>query len=309
MPPAPERSERMTPNEQYRANVLRQFPGDERALREFNQAHELGKVARDAEYERQKKEHDVRVQEWVRRRTERDAAVRGADEKQLELQQKGATSTKAQADEATRLQWGNLPAPVQKDLFESRDAAKAAAGSIGAMNNAEAVLNAGTVVGPGAALALAYHKAKGFAGNEESQRIVANTQTFQATLGPAVMAAVKAYGGPQVSNTDREYAAAMIGSDIALSENAIRKILDIGKRSAALALAEHRTKTDEHAKDAPALHKFLQVSDPLAAVSVDPVKSTAAPAATGKTYNEGDIARGKPGQPDLVRRGGKWVPL
>ena len=145
-------------------------------------------------------------------------------------------------------------------------AAKAAAGSIGALNNAEAVLNAGTLVGPTAqAQRCSGTRPAALAGNEDSQRLVANTQTFQATLGPAVMAAVKAYGGPQVSNTDREYAAAMVGSDIALSEPAIRRIIDIGKRSAQAAMAEHRSKAEEHAKDAPALRKFLEVSDPLAA--------------------------------------------
>jgi hypothetical protein len=183
---------------------------------------------------------------------------------------------------------------VQKDLFESRDAAKAAAGSIGALNNAEAVLNAGTAVGPGAQVALLYHKARALAGNTESQRILANTQTFQASLGPAVMAAVKAYGGPQVSNTDREYAAAMVGSDVTLSEEAIRRIIDIGRRSAAAALSEHRAKVDEHAKDAPSLRKFLEVADPLAASPKisegDKPVGAAAPAAPRVFASEAEAA-------------------
>ena len=53
------RSERPTPNELRWQNILRQFPGDPRAEREYRQAHEFGKAARDAEYERQKAEHDV----------------------------------------------------------------------------------------------------------------------------------------------------------------------------------------------------------------------------------------------------------
>jgi len=264
-PVAPMRSERLTPNEQHRANILRQFPGDPRAIREWSQAHELGKAAREAEYERQKAEHDIKLRAWEAREKAIQDARTSAPRTTQELQEGAARVTKAQADEAARLQWGNLPAPVQKDLFESRDKARSGAEAIGALNNAEAVLNAGTAVGPGAAIAMAYHKARAFAGNKESERIVANTQTFQATLGPAVMAAVRAYGGPQVSNTDREYAMAMTGSDIALSEEAIRRIIDIGKRSAAAAIAEHRAKADEHARDAPSLRKFLEVPDPLAA--------------------------------------------
>ena len=73
------RSERLTPNEQHRANILRQFPEDPRAIREWNQAHELGKAARDAEYERQKADHDVYMRAKEARETARQNALTNRD--------------------------------------------------------------------------------------------------------------------------------------------------------------------------------------------------------------------------------------
>jgi len=306
LPTAPMRSERMTPNELRRYNELRDFPGDPRAIREYNQAHELGKAAREAEYERAKAEHDVKMRAYEARETAIQAAKTNAPKTQQELAKGAAELSAAQAAEQSRLQWGNLPAPVQKDLFESRDSAKAAAGSIGALNNAEAVLDAGTAIGPFANQKLLYYKTLAQIGNENAQRIVANTQTFQASLGPAVMAAVKSYGGSQISNTDREYAAAMVGSDITLSEPAVRRILDIARRSAKAAMEEHRSKADEHAKDAPALRKFLEVSDPLAASpKISETKPAETPPRVFATEAEAATARLPRGTPVIIngRRG------
>jgi len=286
------------------------YSNDPDVVNKADRAIEPYKQKRLQDYSEKRKEWELKFGDYLKQEADERAYERGLPKAQQDYDKEQLEIAKKREEATTRAQWGNLPPEVQKDLFASRDAAKAAASSIGALNNAEAVLDAGTAIGPGSALAQAWHKTRAFAGNKESERILANTQTFQASLGPAVMAAVKSYGGPQVSNTDREYAAAMTGSDITLTEPAVRKILDIARRSAKAAMEEHRAKADEHVKDAPSLRKFLEVADPLAASpKMSEGAKPAAPAAAGKTYNEGDIARGKPGQPDLIRRGGKWVPL
>jgi len=293
--------------EAYRQKYI----NDEDVVKRATSAIEPYKQKRLQDYAEKRKEWELKYTDYLKQEADERAYERGLPKAQQDYDKEQLEIAKKREEAATRAQWGNLPSEVQKDLFASRDAAKAAASSIGALNNAEAVLDAGTAIGPGSALAQAWHKTRAFAGNKESERILANTQTFQASLGPAVMAAVKSYGGPQVSNTDREYAAAMTGSDVTLTEPAVRKILDIARRSAKAAMEEHRAKADEHAKDAPSLRKFLEVADPLAAspkMSEGAKPAATAPVAGGK-YNEGDIARGKPGQPDLIRRGGKWVPL
>ena len=172
-------------------------------------------------------------------------------------------------EEKQRARYGNLPEYVVKDLEGSRDKAHASVLSLEAMRNAKEALDAGTVVGPLAKVKLAYYRTRALAGDPEAQRIVANTESFSASLGPTVMSAVKSYGGPQVSNSDREYAAAMSGADISLSEGAIRRIMAIGERSANAAISEHRLKLDRELGDKPPLRRYFDVPEPQPAIPID----------------------------------------
>jgi hypothetical protein len=256
---------------------------EEEDKRTFAQAREVTRYNADV----QRFEADrAAEQAWLAGKKKREQDLRLGEST---IAQHNLAIQKAAEDAKVREQWGNLPTFVQKDLTEGRDIAKASVGSLEALRNARETLESGTVVGTAAQARLVYYKARALAGDKDAERIVANTQSFQSSLGPAVMAAVKAYGGPQISNADREYAAAMVGSDISLSESAIRRIIDIGERSAKAAISEHRERLDRDLKGNESLRRFFDVPDPKPALPMDRGGSAAPAAASPAAASVVDV--------------------
>jgi hypothetical protein len=306
-PVQPMRSERLTPNEQYRADVLRRFPGDPRAIEEYRRAHELGKAARDAEYDRQKEEYNVKLRAKEAREAAIQAAKTNAPKTAQELAEGAARLSAAQDAEQARIFHGNLPPPVAKALEESKEKATLSASAIEAVNNAREAQKY-AVSGLGADATLLWHRAQAALGNRESQRIVQASETYKANLVPIMQTMLKSLAGKDISTKELDFIRSVSGADLSLDKESADRMLTIAERLARQDVQSHRDTVEtmirgQREEALPALRKLYSVRDPLSGV---PLSETTA---TSGGYKEGDIARGKPGQPDLVRRGGKWVPM
>jgi hypothetical protein len=72
---------------------------------------------------------------------------------------------------------------------------------------------------------------------------VANTETFRAAMAPVIASVMKATVGSQnISNTDREFAAAAAGGSIRLDATSIKRIIDIVGRASRETLEDHEKK-------------------------------------------------------------------
>ena len=312
-PAAPMRSERLTPNEAYRADVLRRFPGDPRAIQEFNLAKELGSKAREAEYERQKAEHDIQMRAYEARETARQNAITNRDENRQKLAKGAADLTAAQDAEQARIYGGNLPAPVAKVLEESKEKAALSTGAIEAVNNAR-IAQQYAVSGFGADSKLLYYRAKAQTGDKEAQRIVQASETYKANLVPIMQQMLKSLAGKDISTKELDFIRSVSGADLSLDKESADRMLTIAEKVARQDVDSHRDTVEtmirgQREEALPALRKLYGVREPMAGVPLSDTRPPAATSGEAGGYKEGDIARGKPGQPDLVRRGGKWVPL
>jgi hypothetical protein len=158
-------------------------------------------------------------------------------------QERYATDQKARQDQLEAA-YGNLPAHVHTFLNESKGKAQTAVTSLEGIRNAREVIDAGTLFGAEAPAKLLWYKAKAATGDANAARIVAATETYRTALGPVAAAAIKTYGGNQISNEDRREGFMMAGADYSLNEKSARRMLDIAERSATAALGEHRDNID-----------------------------------------------------------------
>jgi hypothetical protein len=198
----------------------------------------------------------------------RDARKRRLEN--IEKAQKIEADRRAETEkEATRATYGNVPSFVMDDLKDRKTKAATAVGSIEGINNAKLAMEAGTVFGVTAPAQLLYYRARATAGDQNAQRIVTATETFKNNLGPIAAAAIKAYGGPQISNEDRRFGLQMSGADITQDEASARRLLDIAERSAQAQLKDHRQYLDTALKNQPpVLRQMFDVPDPLPGIPV-----------------------------------------
>lgn len=101
-------------------------------------------------------------------------------------------------------------------------------------NNADArkLLNSGVYTGTGANYKLALGKGLQTAGISLNDDPIANTEAFTALRAQEVGRQIKLFGsGTGLSDADREYATKMAAGQITLSDQSIRKILDISDKS------------------------------------------------------------------------------
>ena len=122
---------------------------------------------------------------------------------------------------------------VADDVLARRTAAADAASLIGIINEGRAILDDGAITGIGAPSIVAGIKLAERLGIEVPVDAADNSQAFKAMMGNAVGKIIKQFGaGTGLSDADRQYAEQIVGGDITLNEAALRRILDIGERSA-----------------------------------------------------------------------------
>lgn len=282
-----------------RAEARRLYEDQQRIQREdFARTWQLWKENRQ-----KRQEYELKLPEIEATRTEQQLRLKNAQEA-----------------ETLKATYGNLPAPIATHLDDSTKNAKAASGSLEALNDARVAMDAGTLFGAGADAKLLYYRARALAGDKDADRIVAATETYKTNLGPIIQATVRGYGGTQISNKDLDFARSMAGADITLNKETAERLLKIGEQAARYTLQEHRARVDNLLSGQPpkaqeTLRSLYNVRDPLPGVAVGggsppatATPSTSSAAAASGGYKDGDTATG-PGGARLIRRGGKWEPL
>lgn len=151
---------------------------------------------------------------------------------QIEMKQAGRSQTNVSVagDQSFARE---LNSNLAKDLTTRRGAAQSAVTTINSLNDARALLDseAGVITGTAADWKLGFGKALQAAGFNENADLIANTEAFGSQMANQVLSQIKTLGA-NPSNADREFIEKAAGGKITLTEQSIRKILDIGEKAA-----------------------------------------------------------------------------
>lgn len=134
-----------------------------------------------------------------------------------------------------------LGVQIAKDMIKERlpQARKAVAG-LQTVREARNLLDEGAFTGKFGPAQLAFGAALQDIGIDYGGDAVANTQAYTAAMGREVGDLVTMFGaGTGLSDADREFAKQMAGGDIAITEKALRKILDLNERARRNALKQY----------------------------------------------------------------------
>lgn len=172
-----------------------------------------------------------------------------------EAMMKGATKAQVSIDQRTESsfnkEFGKQSAAM---FFDHRKAAIEAQASLQNNNEARALLDKGVITGFGANFAVGFGKALQQAGFTFDSDAIANTQAFGATRAKEVGRLIQLFGaGTGLSDADREYATKAAAGDITMTEDAIRKIIDINDRAARNILTRYNA---EASKIDPSMSPF-----------------------------------------------------
>ena len=128
-----------------------------------------------------------------------------------------------------------------KTILEDKAAAQDAAEILRTNQVGRDLLKSGAITGTGANLFVSLNNALAQAGLDFGYAdAAANSQAYVAAMGANVGRIIKQFGaGTGLSNADREYAAKIAAGEIALTETALRRILDINDRAANRAIDLH----------------------------------------------------------------------
>lgn len=108
-----------------------------------------------------------------------------------------------------------------------------------------AEVDKGIYTGAGANIAQDFDRWLQTAGIELNGQTVSNTQTYASVMGNVVGQIIRAFGsGTGLSDADREYATKIAGGQITLTEEAIRKLLDINDRIADWTIKNYQERTN-----------------------------------------------------------------
>jgi hypothetical protein len=99
------------------------------------------------------------------------------------------------------------------------------------LDQMEGLLKGGNLItGFGADVQLQGQRALAAMGNKEAARRVADTQTYQNVTSRQVLPLVKQLGsGAGITDADRKFTQAIVAGDIALDEETIRRVIEIGR--------------------------------------------------------------------------------
>jgi len=131
-----------------------------------------------------------------------------------------------------------------KQAIESQLAAQGAATIIETNQTGRNILNSGAITGTGANFFVGFNNALKQAGVDFGYAdAAANSQAYAAAMGANVGQLIKQFGaGTGLSDADREFAMQMAGGKITLTEQALRKILDINDKAAGKVIDTHNRK-------------------------------------------------------------------
>ncbi|HXT99623.1 MAG TPA: hypothetical protein VN903_01435, partial [Polyangia bacterium] len=222
-PVAPRKQDTFTPEEMRGYEIIKKYPGDERAHEFANRLIKFGESKREAEYTRAVEEYKLKYG------THEKEALRRAEEnsplKQAELRTK-------LADEDKRRRLGGISDEEwQKGLAESRKNVEGVPAASMALKAAREDLTQGKMfTGIDAEFQLAKAKAKAALGWDPDPRIRA-TEAFKAEVAPIVAAARSSLvGNAQISNADLKAAERAAAGDITLDAESIKRVFNLIER-------------------------------------------------------------------------------
>jgi hypothetical protein len=164
-----------------------------------------------------------------------EAMVRGATKPQVSIDQR--------AESEFNKKFGEYNA---KSFFEDQKAAQDAQASLQSTIEARQLLDKGVITGFGADTLVNFGRALQQAGFNRNADPVANSQAFGATRAQEVGRIIKLFGaGTGLSDADREYATRAAAGQITMTEEAIRKILDINERASRHILDRYNSKASK----------------------------------------------------------------
>ena len=132
-----------------------------------------------------------------------------------------------------------------KEFVAERQNAMDAVKSLESANEAVSLLNSGVITGTGANFILGVGKALKRAGVYDGEAL-ANTEAFYANQAVQVASIIKAFGaGTGLSDADREYAEKAAAGKITMTEESIRKIIDLNARASARVIERFNKKAEE----------------------------------------------------------------
>jgi hypothetical protein len=168
-----------------------------------------------------------------------------------------------------------------KRILDSQAGAQDAAEILRTNQVGRDLLKSGAITGTGADFLVGFNNALKQAGIDFGYAdAAANSQAYAAALGSNVGRIIKQFGaGTGLSDADREYAAQIAGGKIALTEAALRKILDINDRAANRVIDVHNKNVSGIKTNIPlTVEKPTFAAPPPSGASLIPGSTPAAPA-------------------------------
>lgn len=169
---------------------------------------------------------------------------------------------------AQNISVNNTVNPIVKGVGErfndSMETAKASIPQIQGIHEARKALDDGAITGLGADPKLFLAKAANLFGIDEKS--ASNTEVARSAIGNSVLAKAKTLGA-NPSNTDRDYIEKVVGGQIQLEENSIRRLLDMQEKWARQAIQRANSEGEKLLKAQP---KELENIAPLLSVQEPP---------------------------------------
>lgn len=162
----------------------------------------------------------------------------------MKLKASGAASTTVNLPPQEKAFETGLGTGQSTQAINSQIAAQNAATILETNQTGRSILNSGAITGTGANFLVGFNNALKQAGIDAGYAdAAANSQAYAAAMGANVGQLIKQFGaGTGLSDADREFAMQMAGGKITLTEQALRKILDINDKAANKVIDTHNRK-------------------------------------------------------------------
>jgi hypothetical protein len=135
---------------------------------------------------------------------------------------------------------------ISADFVAQRENARDAALSLQASNEALQLLDSGVITGFGAEFKVGLGKALQQAGVNFADDAVSNTEAFAASRAAETGRIIKMFGaGTGLSDADREFARKAAAGEITMTEQSIRRILDINARASQNVLKQYNDQASQ----------------------------------------------------------------
>lgn len=160
------------------------------------------------------------------------------------IRRAGAASTTVNMPPQEKAFETGLGTGQSTQAINSQIAAQGAATILETNQTGRSILNSGAITGTGANFLVGFNNALKQAGIDAGYAdAAANSQAYAAAMGANVGQLIKQFGaGTGLSDADREFAMQMAGGKITLTEQALRKILDINDKAANKVIDTHNRK-------------------------------------------------------------------